>query len=282
MPSLAQHQSNDFVKLLLLGDSKSGKTGSLVSLVRAGYELRILDFDNLLDILRKKVEEECPDRINQVEFRTLRDEYKATPGGTVVNKPRAWFESIKMLNRWKYDDIDFGDPSEWGPDVVLVIDSLTRWSDAAYALHETITPRGKSGDYDGRAVYGNTQKDVEKQLASLTGESFRTNVIVICHGIYQESEEGTKIYPRTAGQKLSPNIPTYFPSYVRYRNQAGKRTIQLESSPMIDLANANPTVLHGTLPIETGLATIFAALRKPPKEEPQPVEKPKSLTLKRA
>lgn len=276
MPSLGQHQSNDFVKLLLLGDSKSGKTGSLVSLVKAGYKLRILDFDNLLDILRAKVEEECPDKIDNVEFRTLRDEYKASPGGTIINgKPKAWFDSIKMLNHWKYDDIDYGDPSEWGPDVILVIDSLTRWSDAAYALHETITPRGKSGDYDGRAVYGNAQKDIEKQLASLTGKSMKTNVIVICHGIYQESEEGTKIFPRSAGQKLSPNIPTYFPSYVRYRNQAGKRTIQLESSAMIDLANTNPTILKGTLPIETGLATIFAALRK----QPQEPAKPKSVTL---
>ena len=52
MPSLDQHQSNDFVKLLLIGDSKAGKTGSLISLVKAGYKLRILDLDNLLDVLK--------------------------------------------------------------------------------------------------------------------------------------------------------------------------------------------------------------------------------------
>ena len=43
MPKLSDHQSNDFTKLLLIGDAKSGKTGSLVSLVKAGYKLRILD-----------------------------------------------------------------------------------------------------------------------------------------------------------------------------------------------------------------------------------------------
>lgn len=279
MTSLGNHQSNVFVRLLALGDSKAGKTGSLVSLVKAGYKLRILDFDNLLDILRIKVEEECPHLIDNVEFRSLRDEYKASPTGTVIDgKPKAWLESIKMLNSWKYDDIDLGDPSEWGPECILVIDSLTRWSDAAYAFHEVMIPRGKSGDFDGRAVYGNAQKDIEKQLASLTSPNTKTNVIVIAHGIYQEHEDGTKIYPRSAGSKLSPNIPTYFPNYIRYKNMGGKRSIQLESNPMIDLANTNPSSLKGTLPIETGLATIFAELTAQKKEE---APKPKTLTLKR-
>ncbi len=71
MPSLSKHQSNDFVKLLLLGDAKSGKTGSLVSLVEAGYKVRILDFDNLLDILAKLISEQCPEQIDNVEFRSL-------------------------------------------------------------------------------------------------------------------------------------------------------------------------------------------------------------------
>src|SRR5262252_9685406 len=51
MPGLEDHQSNDFVKMLLIGDAQAGKTGSLVSLVKAGYRLRILDFDNKLDVL---------------------------------------------------------------------------------------------------------------------------------------------------------------------------------------------------------------------------------------
>ena len=52
MPSLSAHQSNDYVKLLLCGDSGSGKSGALASLVGAGYKLRILDMDNGLDSLK--------------------------------------------------------------------------------------------------------------------------------------------------------------------------------------------------------------------------------------
>ena len=277
MPSLANHQSNQFTKLLLIGDAKSGKTGSLVSLVKAGYKLRILDFDNLLDILKFKVMEECPDKLDNVEFVTVRDNYKAGASGSQIDgKPKAWINAIKLLDNWKYDDVDYGRPADWGPDCILIVDSLSRLCDAAYDFHESIIPRGKSGDYDGRAVYGNAQDDVEKVLAMLTSRGFATNLIVIAHGSYIDLPDGTtKIFPQGIGQKLSPKIPQYFPTYIRYKNKSGKRTIQTASDAMIDLANPRPDKVDKDLPIETGLATLFEALRD------TPVEKPKSVTLVR-
>ena len=44
---------------------------------------------------------------------------------------------------------------------------------------------------------------------------------------------------------------------------------------MIDLANPRPGAVDKELPIETGLATLFEALRD------APAEKPKSVTLVR-
>ena len=137
MPSLSKHQSNSYVKLLLIGDAKSGKTGSLISLVKAGYKLRILDMDNLLDILVKLIREDCPDLLDTVEARTLRDDRKMTAAGPILTKAQAFIDATRMLDRWKYKDdegaeIDLGTPSEWGPDCILVIDSLSRLCDAAY------------------------------------------------------------------------------------------------------------------------------------------------------
>jgi AAA domain len=286
MPSLANHHSNTFVKLLLLGDAKSGKTTSLASLIAAGYRLRILDFDNLLDTLAMRVRADCPERLDNVEYRSIRDAYKGTAAGTVIDgKPRAWIDSLKMLNRWAYDDIDLGVPAEWGPECVLVIDSLSRWCDSAYDFHEVMSPKGRSGDADGRAIYGNAQDDVEKQLANLTSPSFRTNVIVIAHGNYMAQADGTtKIFPQGVGQKLSPKIPQYFPNYIRMSKRGDKRTLQLKSDAMIDLANTRPDVLGDReLPADTGLAEFFAVLREPPAK---PVEdstppRPKALTLRR-
>src|SRR6266702_6195951 len=127
MPTINNHQSNLFTKLLLLGDAKSGKTTALESLVAAGYKLRILDMDNLLDGLKDKVMRDCPERAGNVEFRTLRDKYATTPlGMSIDGVPKAFTYAMKMLDRWKYDDVDLGKPAEWGPDTILVVDSLSR------------------------------------------------------------------------------------------------------------------------------------------------------------
>jgi len=256
MPSLKEHQSNEYTKLLLLGDSKAGKTTSLWSLVRAGYKLRILDYDNLLDGLKDKVMSECPDKADNVEFVTVRDKYKAGPTGPVLDGPaKAFVDSMKLLDNWG----ELGKPREWGPDAILVVDSLTRMCDVALAYHQSIA----GPKMDGRAAFYDAQRAAEMVLANLTSRNFGTNVIVICHGTYQDLPDGTtKIFPSGIGQKLSPKIPSYFPVYVRYKNAAGRRSIQIESDNMIDLAM--PKLGHfkeKTLPIETGLATIFETLR---------------------
>ena len=289
MPSLIDHQSNQFTKLLFLGDSKSGKTTALWSLVKAGYKLRILDFDNLLDSLKEKLLVECPKQLDNIEFRTLRDKYKMGVNGVVIDgAPKAAMNAMKMLNNWKYDEVDLGDPAEWGEDCILVIDSLSRLCDAAYDYHEALMPAGKSGEKHGQAIYGAAQDAVETVLADITAKELTTNVIVICHGVYENLPDGTmKIFPQGVGKKLSPKIPSYFPVYIRYKNVANKRVIQIESDVMIDLAMPKLGAFAGkTLPIETGLATIFETLRgktEPKTDAPKPAPvRPKSVILRRA
>jgi len=275
LPSLSQHQSNDFVKLLLLGDSKAGKTGSLVSLVKAGYRLRILDFDNLLDVLKFFILEECPDKIDNVEVRTLRDKRVASPLGPIISgTPQAFPQALRMLDRWKYTEdgveTDLGPPAQWGAECILVLDSLSRFCDAAFDFRDPLTPTGKSGEKDTRATYGDAQDAVENVLAMLTSKSFATNVIVIAHGTYTDLPDGTKkIFPQGVGQKLSPKIPQYFPTYIRYKNIGGNRVIQTVSDAMIDLANPRPFAIQSSYNLKTGLAEIFAALRQPQESQPR-------------
>src|SRR5882757_3538177 len=168
MPSLSQHQSNEYTKLLIEGDSGSGKTGALASLVKAGYKLRILDYDNGLESLKQFVLRDSPEMVDNVEFRTLRDKRKATPVGSIIDgTPRAFIDGLKMLDRWKYGDIDLGVPAEWGPECILALDSLTFCSDAAFDFREPLAPRGSNGKYDIRAVYKDAQDEIENVLALL-------------------------------------------------------------------------------------------------------------------
>lgn len=273
MPSLSDHQSSDYTKALIAGDAMTGKTGALVSLVKAGYELFVMDFDNKLDILAQLVQRECPELIDSVQFVTLRDKFKAGPAGpTLDGSPKAFPTAMKYLDNWP----DYGKPAEWGPKRILVLDSLSRMCDAAYDFNAAVMPAKLAADP--RAIYGASQDAIETVLATLTSEAFHTNVIVIAHVQFLDLPDGTtKGFPQGVGQKLSPKIPQYFPTYVHFTNKSGKRKIGTISTPLIDLANPAPFTIEKEYPIETGLADIFAVLREPPVK----VEKPKALTIKR-
>jgi AAA domain len=279
MPSLSAHQSNDFVKLLLCGDSGSGKSGALASLVKAGYSLRILDMDNGLDSLKTFVMKDCADKADAVEFRTLRDDYTITATGPVVKKPKAFVDALKMLDNWKYvaDDgtvIDYGAPSEWGPDVICVVDSLSFFADAAFDHAKGLNPTAK----DPRQWFYSAQQGVESFLAMITSGSFKTNVIVTAHIRYSTGDDGlTKAYPNAIGSALGPTIPRYFNHWAQCVSKAGKRSIQTAATNMMDLKNTKPFEMKATYDISSGLADFFQVLREPPAK----IEKPKALTLKR-
>jgi hypothetical protein len=160
-------------------------------------------------------------------------------------------------------EIDLGKPKEWGPDTIVVIDSFTFMSEAAMDWAEPMTPRGKGGEAYKPAIYGMAQDAMENVLNILTGDSFETNVIVISHVKYMDMPDGTKKgFPTSVGQALSPTIPRYFNTVALVERLGSQRVIRLANSSFIDLANpASFKLKEATLPIETGLATLFKAVR---------------------
>jgi hypothetical protein len=269
MPTLTDHQSNEYTKMIVLGDPGTGKTGGLASLVGAGYWLGILDYDNGLESLKQFVRKERKESLGNVEYRTLRDKRKATPTGSVIDgSATAFTEGLKMLDRWKYKngdgtETDLGPPSEWGPERILVLDSMTLYARSAYDWREQLTPRGKSGMFDPRAVFYDAQRAVEQSIANLTAESYRTNVIVITHVSYVDNEDGSrKGYPNVIGKALSPHIGAYFNSIALCTvKPGGKRVVQTAPTAMIDLKNPKPFAMLPEYPISTGFADFFKVLR---------------------
>lgn len=263
MPNLSEHQSAKITKLLLMGDSGTGKTGALISLVKDGYKLRVLDMDNGLDILVNLIRRECPDRLGNVSYQTYRDKRRATPMGPVIDgTPSAFVKAINALDKWPDDN---SVPGEWGAEYILVVDSLTLLSNAAMDWSEAFkVTRGKDGKADGRAIYFEAQKALENMLALLTSESFGANVIVISHINYIDMDAGTKKgFPLTAGQALSPKIPAYFNSIALCERSGGaiKPTIRTVSTTMIDLKNPASFSMAASLPVDTALADFFRTVR---------------------
>jgi len=256
MPSLDQMTASPVIKLLLIGDSGTGKTGGHASLVKAGYDLRLLDLDAGWESLAAAIRRTCPARLNSVYVESFRDKYKATAAGPVLDgSPTAFIRAIGLLQKWG----DLGDPSTWGPRTILSIDSLTFLSDSAFNWARAMNPTAK----DQRQIYGAAQDAVEHVLAIITGASFNTNVIVTSHIRFIDLPDGTKRgYPTSVGQALSPTIPRYFNSVAQcVTRPGGARTIQTVSTALIDLKNPASFAMAKELPIETGLATFFETVK---------------------
>lgn len=267
MAKLSNIKTDTPIKLLYIGDSGSGKTGSLVSLVAAGYKIRMLDYDSGIDSLRTFAHHQCPEKLDNIDVIQLRDKIKVQPtavyngqAGPVVppGQAKAFTDGLKFLDKWDDDSV----PAEWGTDTVFVLDSLSAFGRAAFAWAQGMNPSAK----DPRQWFGQAQKGIEDTIALLTSPAFNTNVIVISHVNYKEVTDGlTKGYPNAIGVALGPIIARYFNTLVLAESTgAGKltrRKIKTVPTGIIDLKSPIPFTLEAELPLETGMATLFQQLK---------------------
>lgn len=255
---LSSHPASQFQKLIYIGDSSTGKTGSLVSLVKSGYKLRILDYDNGLQSLIAQIEEQCPDFLDNVDAITLRDKFRATSSGPVVSA-KAYVEGVKYLDKWD----DGSTPSDWGPETIFVLDTTTSMGKSCFEWAKSLAPTAK----DPRQWYFAAQQSFENIIAQVTSEDFRCNVILIGHVNYKELQDGTtKGYPTAVGSALGPLIPRYFNTMLMTETvgsgKSVRRTIRTISTAVVDLKNPAPFKIDAEYPLNEGLALIFAKLNE--------------------
>ncbi len=271
----------ELVKALIEGDSSTGKTTLLVSLIAAGYKVRVLDYDNKTASLRAFINHYFPDRLQQLEIKSLRDKVKASPDGPILDgTPKAYSEGLNLLDTWT----DGSKPCEWGPDYVLAVDTLTTQTQAAYNWAKMmqgylsyVEGVNRKGGPDPRNLIYTAQRAIINNLLLLTGEWFRTNVVVFSHIKYFDREDGkTKSYPVTIGSAIAPEVPTSFSSVAQLETDTigGKiiRVLRTVSTPMIDLQNPVPFAMPSVIPVpdltvsakgveDTGLALFFKLVR---------------------
>lgn len=252
MANLADRANNALIKLLLIGDSGTGKTGALASLVAAGYKLNIIDMDNGLTALVQYAKNANSD-LSLVDYNTYRDQYRSTKAGPMIKgSPKAFNDAMDKLTQWS--EID--DPMS-----ITVLDSLTFLGKAAMAWAAGMNPTTK----DPRQWFYTSQKAIENVLALLTDDAYKQNVIVISHVNYKEvTENNHKGYPSAIGSALGPTIASYFDIMVLAESSGSgtnvRRKIKTLPTGVIDLKMPNPKI-EKELPLETGLATIFSELK---------------------
>ena len=270
MPKLNERKAARAIKLLCMGDPGTGKTGGLTSLVKAGYKLRIFDFDNLLGSLQQYVMKDCPDQADNVVTQTFTDKFKASGSPVqihgkvlLVNSPidgipKAFPDAMKQLDYWKTESEDLGAPATWDEKTIVVIDSLTTMSLAAFRYVHAMNPSAA----EPRTTYGAAQQMVLNVLYRLASEQFLPHVIVLAHVDYRENQlELMKGYPKSIGAALGTQIGSIFNSILLFESQGPTRkVIKTNSTGVVDLKNPVAFRVKDTLPIETGLAEFFSSV----------------------
>jgi hypothetical protein len=264
MAKASSHHSSSIVKLLFIGDSGTGKTGALESLVRAGYNVRVVDIDNGLDVLVHYIQQNCPDKLDNLSYITCTDKFKTVNGQAIPDgTPKAFGKALKALDHWKDEDEDLGKITEWGPNDVLVIDSFTLLGHAAMRYVKALNPQTR----DPRQWYNTAQEYLRSLLEMLYSDAVKCNVIVTSHITYIDVDESmTKGYPAAIGRALSPQIGRYFNAclraYTRGSGQSQKRLIRTVSDNLVELKNTAPTQVKTELDLGDGLAEYFRIATK--------------------
>lgn len=259
MAKASEHIKQTLIKIIAIGPSGSGKTGSLISLLQAGYKIKMLDMDNGTEALLNFIQRDCPDKLDNFDYITLRDQMKSDPikGAAVSGRAKAYTDAIKYLDKWDDGSI----PSEWGPETIFVLDSLTLFGRAAFNWAQGMN----TGAKDPRQWYGSAQDSILRVLDLLTSAEFNCNVIVFSHVDLVELSDGTtKGFASSIGKALGPKIPAVFNTMLlfesRGQGESVKRTITTVPTAMVDAKNPRPFDIPKSLPFETGMATIFEKL----------------------
>lgn len=214
-------------KVLLIGKSGTGKTGSLAPLVAAGYNLRILDTDNgvrpLFSLLTDPrypyanlIKAKNIDLASAVQFipvttsMKLRSVEKRIPqagGGTKLVSERllapidakAWTTVLDLLDNWKDGDLNLGSVRTWTDKEVLVLDSFSTLSMCAYYFNQSLNGRLGARDegFDYQRDIGGAQSQLRRLLELLYDSSIGCNVVVTSHITWVDESQGVANRPRT-------------------------------------------------------------------------------------
>ena len=279
MPTFENFQESQVTKAIILGHTGAGKTGALASLAAAGYNVRILDLDKGVEILKDYVlnpqsiytkanpghwtQDDCRDIAKRITYVTI-TEKMSIKAGRAIPRADGWKRVNDQLDHWRDGETDLGNIGTWGPKDVLVIDTLSRASSMAFnfilAMNGRLLVRPEQSDW------GQGQKLVEDLLTMLYSDEVKCNVIVNAHISYIETEAGpTRGFAQTLGKALSPKVGQYFNHALMAKTtgqgEAQKRVIVTNTSGIIELKNPAPLRVKPEYPLETGLADYFRDVR---------------------
>jgi hypothetical protein len=286
MTNAARLLRNPALRIMVVGYPGTAKTGSLVSLLNAGFKIRMLDYDGNIEPLLYYADKE---KLKNLDVVYLEDKMRlgsqfSEPAGL----PTALQDGRKLLDEWKYTEedgteVNLGKPSEWGPDTIVVLDSLTKLGDAAFRRAMKILNKTPANTTD--RVWGLAMQEQAAFIEKLASRNNKYHVIVLAHlkmiapadvragdsNLTEKIKEAmadivpTRLYPSALGRQLPQNIGAEFPILLEAEKvtKGGKttRTLNLEPKTLVDIKFPGDYPKgESRLDIKDGMLRVFEAL----------------------
>ena len=251
-------------KVLLMGDSGTGKTYALRTLVEAGITPFVIFTEPGMETLGDLPDgswhykyvapatqgweaiREMADKVNKLSFENLTKVQD-------INRTKyaGLMQVIAACNDFTCDchGASFGDVSKWNTDRALVMDSLSGLSDMA--MSHTVGGKPVRSPSD----WGVAQNMIRMLLLPLTTAT-QCTFILIGHLAreYNEVTGGTTVTVSTLGQKLAPDIPRMFSDVIN--------SVRLGTDFTWDTSSGTMAVKARNVPISQKLPPSFVPLIK--------------------
>lgn len=269
MAAITSIQNAKAIHALCIGNNGSGKTGALAGLAAAGYNLRVLDYEGGFEILAQLLAGNDA-ALARVDVESFIDPYWSQPGtGALRAKDSVAFpKSMQTLAKWG----EYGSPTTWGLDTILVIDTLTSMGRAA--MNHVFKMKGKLASLSEKDLHpsqpdwGDAMGLQENLLAMLSG--LPCHVIVNSHVTFltPDGEAAQQGFPSALGSKLPPKVGGYFNHMLYFTKQGTgpnkQRGVQTKSASLVETKTSAPGKvkdfypLDPAKPLEGGLRGYFA------------------------
>ncbi len=244
------------LRILSVGENGTGKTGALISLARAGYNLYIEDFDNGSEIIENLLADE-PTILARFHITKLRDTIAPVNGVPKIKPPLTAYKGAgKALVDWNADAFTSSD--------ILVIDTLTKMSEAAF--NEALLLGGRLNQRPQLQDYGWMADSIKLYIDMITADEFGAHVIVNTHIQYlggdEETQTSSRGLPNAKGKEISKTVATNFNTVLHFRTKgsgpASKRIISTQPQGVVEVKTSAPGKVKPEYSIETGMAELFA------------------------
>lgn len=248
-------------RVLICGESTTGKTGSLAMLSNAGYRIMLHDFDNNSRVIGNFLKDgHAPIYTQTYDVVDVSDDLMgdiAKPAARAKDELRRFF---KQLSHWKTDTEDLGKSTEWTPKDIVVIDSGT-FLGRLCILAAHLDPETKR---DGRSLYNTAGKYFHRICVKLRAANMGASVIMLTHiQLTGDKDEQGNILngvniPTAVGTKMSESLPSYFTDVWRIEvNARGERQYKTAATSKMGLRASTPNI-KATEPFD--LAAMFSKL----------------------